>query len=78
MAIREIAKSYEYKCDGCGEIHLQENANGHYTNSTPPGWGRLNFIHRSIKSSLPSEVLLCELCCVKLNESLSLILKVEP
>lgn len=38
MSIREIPKSYEYQCDGCPVTHLQENANGHYFNSTPEGW----------------------------------------
>lgn len=41
MTIREIPKAYEYICDKCGEKHLQQNASGHYTNSTPPQWYRL-------------------------------------
>jgi hypothetical protein len=41
MAIREIPKSFEYQCDVCGKTHLQENANGHYTNSRPPHWAWL-------------------------------------
>ena len=41
MPVREIPKAYEYECDGCGKKHLQENANGHYTDSRPPRWSRL-------------------------------------
>lgn len=43
MAIREIPKSYEYTCDGCRLVHVQENASGHYSNSRPPGWASLTF-----------------------------------
>ena len=41
MGIREIPKAYEYMCDSCGEMHKQENANGHYNDSRPPHWTRL-------------------------------------
>jgi len=43
MAIREIPKSYEYTCDGCQFVHIQENASGHYFNSRPPHWASLTF-----------------------------------
>lgn len=36
--IEEIPKAYRYQCDACGLSHKQENANGYYTNSTPPRW----------------------------------------
>jgi hypothetical protein len=41
MSVREIPPAFEYTCDLCGAIHLQENASGHYTDSRPPHWGRL-------------------------------------
>lgn len=41
MAIREVPRSFVYTCDGCGQEHTQAGADGHYTNSTPPLWGRL-------------------------------------
>lgn len=43
MAVEEIPKSFRYTCDVCGETHTQENANGHYTNGTPPKWAKLVF-----------------------------------
>jgi len=36
MSIKEIPKSFLYSCDVCNTEHLQENANGCYSNSTPP------------------------------------------
>jgi hypothetical protein len=41
MAIREIPRSFEYTCDGCRTVHVQENASGHYTNSRPSHWAHL-------------------------------------
>ena len=41
--IKEIPKQFEYTCDRCGNNHIQENANGHYTNSCPPDWLSLRF-----------------------------------
>lgn len=43
MSIREIPKSFVYECDGehCSSQHIQEGADGYYTNSTPPKWMRL-------------------------------------
>lgn len=41
MSVTEIPKSYKYTCDLCGTVHVQENANGHYTDSRPPYWSRL-------------------------------------
>jgi len=41
MAIQEIPKAFLYICDGCGAEHLQKNASGHYTNSTPAHWATL-------------------------------------
>jgi hypothetical protein len=39
MSVYEIPKSFKYVCDVCGAAHVQENANGHYTDSRPPRWG---------------------------------------
>lgn len=41
MSIIEIPRQFKYVCDTCGKIHVQENANGHYSDSRPPHWGRL-------------------------------------
>lgn len=43
MTVREIPKAFEYICDCCGKKHVQENANGHYTNSRPSHWAQLIF-----------------------------------
>ena len=59
MSIREIPKSWEYKCDRCGVTHHQENASGHYSNSTPPMWVTIRV---SRYSNAPVEILLCDGC----------------
>lgn len=41
MSIREIPRAFEYQCDVCGKMHIQENASGHYADSRPPHWARL-------------------------------------
>lgn len=65
MTIREIPKCYEYKCDKCEVTHLQENASGHYGNSTPPQWYRLrinsDFYRYPAANEEPSR-LLCRKC----------------
>lgn len=38
MSIIEVPKAYQYECDLCGEKHIQQNARGHYWESTPEGW----------------------------------------
>jgi len=43
MAVNEIPRQFEYECDVCGAKHLQQNAGGHYTDSRPPHWARLEF-----------------------------------
>lgn len=60
MSIQEVPKSYKYICDGCGSVHLQENANGHYTNSTPPGWATVRI--NTYNAAPFFEKLLCEEC----------------
>ena len=65
MAIREIPRAFAYTCDRCKLDHLQENASGHYTNSQPPGWGRLRF-EASDATCLDEgsiDYLLCRGCC---------------
>lgn len=69
MTIREIPKSYEYTCDGCGVTHIQEGAGGHYTNSTPPGWLTLKAQGDALCNSLGGkgyfrEKLLCSDCAL--------------
>lgn len=59
MSVVEIPKAYEYTCDNCGAKHRQENASGHYTNSTPPNWMSLR-VARYNKGT--TEYLLCEKC----------------
>ena len=50
--IRDV-RAFEYKCDRCGEIHVQENAVTHYTNSRPPGWSTLKLTRDGRDGSLP-------------------------
>jgi ribosomal protein L37AE/L43A len=59
MAVREIPKSYEYKCDNCSTTHIQENASGQYANGTPPKWLSLKV---SQHSRVPVDILLCDQC----------------
>lgn len=65
MAIKEIPKSYEYCCDKCGASHVQQNASGHYTNSTPPNWYRLrinsDYYRYPVADGEPTR-LLCQKC----------------
>jgi hypothetical protein len=67
MTIREIPKSYEYRCDKCGATHLQENASGQYSNSTPPEWMSLRV---GEYSKAPVDILLCQGCRSVLTEYL--------
>jgi hypothetical protein len=63
MSIREVPKSYVYTCDVCNAEHVQENANGCYTNSTPPGWSTIKIIAADVKPRFNfEEYLLCETC----------------
>ena len=59
MTIREIPRSFEYECDGCGSLHVQHNAGGHYTNSRPPEWFALRWIAPSMGMK---DILLCDIC----------------
>lgn len=59
MSVKEIPKAYEYTCDQCGVTHRQENASGHYSNSTPPDWMSL-LVRRYNK--VPVDILLCDRC----------------
>lgn len=60
MAIKEVPKAFRYTCDGCGHFHIQENANGHYTNSTPPRWTTIRIILKY--DGVTFEKLFCEEC----------------
>jgi RNase P subunit RPR2 len=59
MTIEEIPKSYQYTCDRCGHVHIQTNASGHYSNSTPPHWATVKVVGYDFKSI---ERLYCEKC----------------
>jgi len=59
MTVKEIPKSFLYTCDQCGTPHLQENASGHYNNSTPPDWLSIRL---SRYSKIPVDILLCDKC----------------
>lgn len=59
MAVEEVPKMYRYICDACGAIHLQKNANGHYTNSTPPHWFMVRIYGYDVHTV---ERLLCDEC----------------
>jgi len=41
MAIKKI-EGFIYTCDRCGVTHTQDGGSGHYTNSCPPGWLRVD------------------------------------
>ncbi len=68
MGIREIPKSFEYICDVCQTTHVQQNANGHYTDSRPPSWGRLTLSCDALDwqgapvADGTTKLLLCEKC----------------
>lgn len=78
MAIREIPKSYHYTCDLCGAKHVQQNANGHYENSTPPDWMRLRVDSNGTRFSYPAQPLDKLLCTSCGERTLSAIERVEP
>lgn len=78
MTIKEVPKSYVYTCDLCGAEHVQENAGGHYSNSTPPDWMKLMVGGNGRRWSYPGEPinkLLCESCG---ERTLQAIERVEP
>ena len=83
MAIREIPKSFEYSCDSCGEVHLQENANGHYSDSRPPHWTRLKLSRSAYDfqgyacADASIERLLCEKCSERVVQAINTALA-EP
>lgn len=77
MSVREIPKSYEYTCDCCGTVHVQENAGGHYTNSRPPRWAMLTLAQDAEDWSGAAvadgtlKLLLCQLCRGSLASSIA-------
>lgn len=67
--IREIPKSFEYTCDRCNTTHRQESAEGHYTESTPPGWMTVKTIHMDEKLNQSRvSILLCDGCYKEFSE----------
>jgi hypothetical protein len=62
MSIEEIPRSFKYVCDRCGQEHIQENAGGHYTESTPPEWSTFKFWLATPPRAWSASVLLCEAC----------------
>jgi hypothetical protein len=81
MAIREVPRSYVYTCDGCGEEHTQENANGHYSNSRPSYWSKLKiekdaYDYQGAPVADGSvELLLCNKCTSAIIESINTTFK---
>lgn len=75
MSIREIPKSYEYKCDRCDQIHIQHNAGGHYTESLPPYWSKVKqtFSREDGLTRPDVETLLCSGCTNLLDLSASVL-----
>lgn len=84
MAIESIPASYKYQCDRCRMTHLQKNANGHYLESTPPGWRTLKMLEGvrmdRDDSTSPSrwELLLCEPCGGAIEKFLRDFVPPEP
>lgn len=84
MGIREIPKSYEYTCDGCGKPHLQENASGHYTDSRPPHWARLKLARHAYDGGdiavgdASIERLLCSSCAEKVASAINAAVAPAP
>lgn len=63
MTINYIPPAYNYICQRCGDIHRQENATGHYADSTPPEWMTITIIDNSNPEGRARRViLLCEKC----------------
>lgn len=67
MPVEEIPRSFLYTCDNCAAAHRQRNAQGHYTESTPPKWSRLKIYRLAYEGdvaigSMSSERLLCDVC----------------
>lgn len=75
MSVTEIPKAYEYTCDKCGAKHRQENASGHYSNSTPPGWLSLRIAHYN---KAPTDYLLCDKCQVPIVAVVNLLQDYRP
>lgn len=88
--IREI-RGFEYECGKCGATHIQDNANGHYSNSTPPGWitvtAHMPLPKLKSETTIPPmlleqqgattyiQYLLCEVCSERLRHMLVTVLK---
>lgn len=74
VTIKEIPRSFEYCCDKCKASHLQQNASGHYTNSTPPQWFRLrlhsDYYRYPVANEEPTR-LLCQKCGDSLRKLLN-------
>ena len=70
MTIREIPKSFEYTCDGCGEVHVDHNASGHYTDSRPPHWANLVFARTAYdyQGSACADATIIRLLCEKCSD----------
>lgn len=89
MAIKEIPKSYQYICDSlhckgsrgqARTTHLQENANGYYTNSTPTnstpyGWVTIKLSTNVRAEYNQKEALICPDCWDGLKGTLSHVMR---
>ena len=72
MAVEEF-QGFTYTCDRCGKMHMQQNASGHYTNSTPPDWGRVKYTPSSEARipMKPFDYLICDNCIDEYRSFLS-------
>ena len=77
MTIHEVPKAYIYTCDACKQEHLQKNANGHYTNSTPPDWYTIKIISNipDIDGDTYISFLFCEKCGPPLVKWIKILLE---
>lgn len=59
--IEEVPKSFVYRCDAvaCDKTHIQKNANGHYTESTPANWATFRVVLPDDHSTASRTLLLC-------------------
>lgn len=68
MGVWKIS-GFLYSCDNCSTQHRQENADGHYTNSTPPDWMSLRYYVGAGRDGM-IEKLLCPRCNAEILKTL--------
>jgi hypothetical protein len=76
MIIEEIPRAFKYTCSRCGTEHIQRNASGHYTESTPPGWIKVRLVTRAADvAPKTQEVLICSLCAPDVGGAFDIMLQ---